>query len=91
MEMITRNVKDIETADRQALEHVISQHPADDQQLVIHVAKMEALPQDTPTDSVPTTGSLPDWCNVYQGLTDKAISSLEETVLKRAELSRTTD
>ena len=87
METVTRNVKDIGTADRQALEHVIGRNLADDQRVVIRVLKMDLSNRQTP-ESLPADAPLPDWCNVYQGLTDEAISSLEETLLTRADLGR---
>ena len=33
-------------------------------------------------------GKLPEWCNVYEGLTDEEIADLEKTILTRADLSR---
>ena len=90
MDAIIRNVKDIATTDRQALEHVIGQHLAENQQVVIHVVNVD-VPPVAHKDATATVRKLPEWCNVYQGLTDEAISSLEETVLTRADLTRTSD
>jgi len=87
MDTIIRNVKDIGNTDRQALEHVIGQHLSEHQQLVIQVVNV-AIPPQASGESPPSTDSLPVWCNVYQGLSDEAVSSLEETVLTRADLSR---
>lgn len=87
METITRNVKDMGAADRHALEHVLGQNLADDQRLVIRVFSMDVT-LDEPVESDVIDSPLPDWCNVYQGLTDEAISSLEQTLLTRADLSR---
>lgn len=33
-------------------------------------------------------GELPEWCNVYAGLTDEQIADLEKTILTRADLTR---
>jgi len=87
METVTRNVRDIGRADRQALEHLIGRHLADDQRLVIHVMSMH---MSTAQAEQPAEGSssLPAWCNVYEGLTDEAISSVEATILTRADLTR---
>lgn len=87
METVIRNVKDIATVDRRALEHVIGRQLADDQRLLIRVVSVE-VPQHAPTAAAQAAGPLPEWCNVYQGLTDEAITALEETVLTRADLSR---
>ena len=81
MEDIVRNVRDIDTADRRALEHVIGQHLAENQQLVIHVVNVDVSSQ-RPAGK-PTTVALPDWCNVYEGLSDEEVSALEKVVLTR--------
>ena len=86
MENIVRNVKDIDTADRRALEHVIGLQLAENQQLVIHVVNVD-VPRTRPSTS-PITVALPEWCNVYEGLSDEDVSGLEEVVLTRADLSR---
>lgn len=80
------SVKDIGTADRQALEHVIGQRLSDHQQLVIRVLSEDVL--TTPDVATSKGVTLPDWCNVYEGLSDEEISALEEVVLTRANLTR---
>lgn len=32
--------------------------------------------------------ALPDWCNVYEGLSDEEIADLQRIILQRADLSR---
>ncbi|WP_254507974.1 hypothetical protein [Anatilimnocola floriformis] len=43
MESITRNVNEIDPADRQALEHVIGQHLSTDQQVIISVVNIQPV------------------------------------------------
>jgi len=88
MEAITRNVKDIGTADRRALEHVIGRQLGDDQRLVIRVVNVETTPV-APNSTKGRMDNLPEWCSVYAGLSDEAVASLEKTILTRADLSRT--
>ncbi len=88
MEAITRNVRDIGTADRRALEHVIGRQLGDDQRLVIRVVNVETTPV-VPNSTEDGTDALPEWCSVYDGLSDDAVASLEKTILTRADLSRT--
>jgi len=86
MESIICSVKDIATADRRALEHVVGQQLADHHQLVIQIVN-----SDVPSTQVapePRTISLPDWCKVYDGLSDEEVSALEDIVLTRADLTR---
>ena len=76
----------METADRRALEHVIGRPLTDNQQLVIRVVSEDA--SSTRARSAPETPALPDWCNVYEGLSDEQVSALEAVVLRRADLTR---
>jgi hypothetical protein len=86
MESVMCSVKDIETADRQALEHVLGRPLGDDQQLVIQVVRGDASKTHAAAASPPVM--LPDWCNVYEGLSDEQLAALEAVVLTRADLTR---
>jgi hypothetical protein len=86
MESIICSVKDIETADRQAFEHILGRPLADHQQLIIRVVNADMATTRRATE--PTAVTLPDWCNVYEGLSDDEVSALEDVVLTRADLSR---
>ena len=87
MNAITRNVKDIGTADRRALEHVIGRTLTDGQRLLISVIDAElSAPESVAAEH--SHAMLPDWCNVYHGLTDEAVTKREEVILTRADLSR---
>ncbi|HEV3443382.1 MAG TPA: hypothetical protein VG099_02010, partial [Gemmataceae bacterium] len=68
MEEVIRNVADIDTADRRALEHVIGKPLAENQQLVITVVNLR--PADANTSPTPSD-SVPDWWNIYEGLSDE--------------------
>jgi len=87
METVIRNVSDIGSADRRSLEHVIGRQLADDQRLLIRVIGPDVSLR-APTSATSADRPLPEWCNVYQGLTDEAITSLEKVVLTRADLTR---
>ena len=39
-------------------------------------------------ETVETTLCLPDWCNVYEGLSDEEIAEIERIALTRADLTR---
>lgn len=90
MESITKNVRDISQPDRLALEQVIGQQLAENQQVIIQICSLDLGPDSAPTETESTQG-LPDWCNVYAGLTDEQIEAVERTALQRANLTRTTD
>ena len=91
MDTVIRNVDEIDAQDRQALEHVLGQSLRENQQLVIQIVNLQ-VPAGAAQSPVPHkangTPSLPEWCNVYAGLSDQQIAALEQTILTRADLSR---
>ena len=90
MESITKNVCDISLPDKLALEHVIGQQLAENQQVIIQICSLDLRTEPATTEKESSQG-LPDWCNVYAGLTDEQVEAVEQTVLQRANLTRATD
>ncbi len=90
MSDVIRNVSEIDSADRQAMEHLLGQPLRENQQLIIRVVtvKTERAAAEEPPRGRSGGVALPDWCNVYEGLSDEEIADLERTVLTRADLSR---
>lgn len=89
MENVVRNVRDIDSADRNALEHILGQPLGENQQLVIRVVTISVDPQVArPPNGETAAPSLPDWCRVYEGLSDQEIADVEEIALTRANVSR---
>jgi hypothetical protein len=89
MESVTRNVRDIEGEDRRALEHVLGRHLSDNDQVIIQVVPPGGATA-TGTQMVDSAPSdqLPDWCNVYEGLSEEEIDDLESIIKERANLTR---
>lgn len=89
MENVIRNIRDIDQADRQALEHVLGQRLGENQQLVIRIVNLDVTQPEKP-EAAPgaPAATLPDWCNVYAGLSDEEVADLQQTILTRADLSR---
>jgi hypothetical protein len=85
MSTIIRNVPDISPEDRRALEHVLGHALRDDEQITISVAP--AVEANRPAGQV----DLPDWLNLYEGLSDAEIAELEGAILRRADLTRTAE
>jgi len=82
-----RNVKDLGSADRQTLERLIGRNLTDDLRLIIHILNVDAPHLPCP-GSAEGSGPLPAWCNVYEGLSDEAIASVEATFLTPVSLTR---
>jgi hypothetical protein len=89
MDNIVRNVRDIDTGDRHALEHVVGQSLGDNQTLIIQIVSSESTGSIAPQDA--GAHGLPPWCNVYEGLSDDEIAEVEKIALMRADLTRPTE
>jgi hypothetical protein len=92
MDEITRNVAEIEPSDRRALEHVLGYPLHDHQTVVLRVVGSDTV-DDSPAngDQSSLGDTLPDWCDVYDGLSDDEIAAIEKIMLTRANLTRWTE
>lgn len=86
METIIRNVRDLKVSERSAAEQIVGHELDENQQLVIVIKHSNG--SVTPKASEGTPAELPDWCDVYKGLSDQEIDDLEKVILTRANLSR---
>jgi hypothetical protein len=82
MENIIRDVRDIDTGDRRAIEHVVGKALRDNQRLVIQIVSLDL------SEPVPVAGQsaasdeLPEWCNVYEGLSGPEIEEIEKSIVR---------
>jgi hypothetical protein len=89
MEAIVRKVRDINEHERYVLEHVLGQQLHENQQVVFQIVTLgKEPPLATETVSDADADELPDWCNVFEGLTDDQIAELDAVIRERANLSR---
>jgi len=94
MESTVRNVREIASDERRVYETVLGRRLREDQQVVLQVIGPGDLPADeggnkTAEDSAaPQAGPLPDWCRVYEGLSDQQIAEIEGVIFTRAEMTR---
>jgi hypothetical protein len=88
MEAIIRNVRDFEANERKVLEHVLGQRLEENQQVIIKVVSSDGNPVEGSKEIGGPQSRLPDWCNVYEGLTDEEIAEVEEVILQRSDLTR---
>ena len=82
METITYHVRDIESNERRILERLIGRQLHANQQIIIRVVTVGS-PSTEETNELGAPGTLPDWCNVYESLTDKQLVRIEEAILQR--------
>jgi hypothetical protein len=87
MNEVIRNVAEIDSADRQALEHVIGANLTDDQQVIISVVNPDPSAAQAPAAERPAQ-SLEDWTHVYDGLSDEEVDAIDAIAKTRANLTR---
>lgn len=86
METITRNVSDIPAGDRQAFEHLIGAPLHLSQQVIVQVIEKESGGKETLSDT--SEAKLPEWFNVYEGMTDEEVDQLDAAIQLRLDLTR---
>ena len=87
MEKITRHVQDLGSEEKRVYESVLGHALHANQQIILHVITPQETAEETPTTQQPP-GTLPDWCNVYDGLSDEEIDEMEKVILDRSNWSR---
>ena len=86
METIIHNFGALDEAGRSAAETLVGHSLAEDQQLVIQVVNLGSPPLEVASPTAPD--QLPEWCNVYAGLSDGEIATLEQAISRRLDLTR---
>jgi len=87
METITLFVGAMSMNERLAIENVVGHSLRENQKVTIQVADVNASVSKA-SASANDDSMLPTWCNVYDGLTDAQLESLEATILNRVNLTR---
>jgi hypothetical protein len=85
MEMVVHIIGELAAGQRSAAEQLVGHALRDDQQLVIQVV---GAPNPSTDKQALDEGRLPDWCNVYEGLSDNEIAALEQAISQRLDLTR---
>lgn len=85
METVVRNIADLDESERSALERLIGHPLGGEEQLRIEVVPKRVGNGDDPAHA--GGASLPEWCNVYRGLSDAEVDGLEQAV-RRSNASR---
>ena len=99
MESISRNVGDLTTTERQVYETVLGHQLHAGQRIIVQLIDVDASDAKAqPTTSSQENGkhqhgdaTLPDWCDVYRGLSDVEVAAVEESILARSPGSRNID
>ncbi|HXY35527.1 MAG TPA: hypothetical protein VEI07_14950 [Planctomycetaceae bacterium] len=79
MDQIARNVRDLGKEERRVYEAALGETLREDQQVILRVV----TPTQSKVPAVDNCKSLPDWCNVYDGLSDAEVVEIESAILDR--------
>ena len=89
VESVIRNVRDLERHERRVYESVLGEKLREDQKILIQVIDLSGRPAEEPAAGAPAAAApLPEWCRVYEGLSDQELAEVEDVVLARADLTR---
>jgi hypothetical protein len=89
MDPITRHVRDIDPTERHVLEHVLGRTLKENEKVLIQVVTPDSEAPPAPQRAEPAPADeLPDWCNVYEGLSEEEIDDLAAIIRRRANLTR---
>ncbi len=84
METIMRHVGEMKANERSAAELLLGHRLRDSERIIIQIMNLETAEE---TNDSPPTQSLPDWCNIYNGLTEEEIDNIDKSIV-RCDLTR---
>ena len=79
METYVHDVRDLDLSERSALERLVGHQLRESQKLVIQVVTTAV---DQPADPEVVAGELPEWCRVYEGLSDAEVDELDRSIVR---------
>jgi hypothetical protein len=88
VETVVRNIRDLDQADRSALERVVGHELRETQQVILNVVNLDPGTSAARSCGRPFLADVPDSWRVYEGLSDAEIDELDEAIRQRADLSR---
>ncbi len=97
MDMITRNVDDLSASELRVYEAAFGRPLSAGEQIVMQVVEHFDGGPTLGNPSAPACGNgdahqqLPDWLNVFDGLSDKEVEETEQSILARCHSSRAVD
>ena len=87
---IMKKLNEIDPRDLPIVERLFGQQLDPTSNVVLILRDGNNVPKDSNRNSA-NFDTLPDWCDMYAGLSDAQIADLESVVLQRADLARSID
>ncbi len=86
MEVVTRNVRDLDESDRSVMERVFGHQLRETQTIVLNLVNLDRnVPNPESSSPMP---DVPDYWKIYDGLSDEEIDELDGAIRQRANLTR---
>jgi len=84
MENVIRSVSDMTSADRLVIENFLGTHLTEDQKVSIRVLDAGSRPLEKADagSKGQQLSPLPEWCNVYHGLSDAQVAEIESSIVR---------
>ena len=86
METITRDVGQMKKQERSAAELLVGHALREHERVIVHVLSLDA--NEAVSEVAQPTAILPDWCNVYKGMTDQEVDDVQQSIT-RCNVTRT--
>ena len=80
METITRQVGELQANERSAAELLLGHTLRGHERLILQVMEIDVTVP--PTEDSLSAQALPEWCNIYKGLTDEEIDNIDRSITR---------
>ena len=80
METITRQVGELQANERSAAELLVGHSLRGHEQLILQVLEVNLA--ESPSTDPQLAQTLPDWCNIYKGLSDEEIENIDRSITR---------
>lgn len=80
METISRQVDDLQPQERSAVELLLGHRLQGSERMILQI--VEAETSDPPARTADADNQLPAWCNVYAGLSDQQVRTIDESIVR---------
>jgi hypothetical protein len=80
METVVKNVRDLDQADRSALERFVGYQLRETQQVIVNVVNLDLGPAVPASPDAKGVAEVPDWWKIYDGLSDKEVDELDQAI-----------
>ena len=80
METITRQVGEMQAHERSAAALLLGHSLRGHEQIILQVLDLDVT--EPPAEDSRPAQTLPDWCNVYEGLTDEEVENIHRSITR---------